>query len=124
MICQNKLYPYNDYNIIPVQSICLGRAVFASCLLDFDGCSGVPVVLSVEEGESVIFNATIIQLPGGSCGFQQEVTNIKLIKINLEFGVDDEVLLSCETNNPSVTTCSNSIECLWRVEMILAWTLC
>ena len=33
--------------------------------------------------------------------------NVKLMKINPLFGVDDEVLLSCETNNPSVTTCSN-----------------
>ena len=84
----------------------VGRALFASCLLDFDGCIGNPVPLTVEEGGNVKFNATVIHTPGGSCSLRQEIRDVRLIKLNPEFGVDDEVLLFC--NTASTMTCSNS----------------
>ena len=84
----------------------LGQAVFASCPRHFDGCIGDPVPLTVEEGGNVKFNATVIHTPGGSCGFQQEIKNVQLMKINPKYGVDDEQLLFCDTE--STMTCSNS----------------
>ena len=62
--------------------------------------------LTVEEGGNVKFNATVIHTPGGSCGFQQEIKNVQLMKINPEFGVPNEQLLFCKTE--SMMTCSNS----------------
>ena len=81
----------------------VGRAVFSSCPL---GCAGDSVLLSVIERESAKFNATITHTPGGSCGFKQEITRVLLMKINDQFGVDDEQLLSCPTSQ--TTLCSNS----------------
>ena len=80
--------------------------MFASCPLDFAGCTGDPIPLSVEEGESVLFNATVVHTQGGSCGFQQEIMDITLIKINPQFGVEDQVLLRCVIE-PYQTTCRN-----------------
>ena len=86
----------------------LGRAVFASCPLGtLASCANDPTSLSIEDGGSVRFDATVTHTPtGGSCGFQQEVTNVRLMKINQEFGVSDELLLSYNTRSTTVT-CSN-----------------
>ena len=78
--------------------------MFASCPSEFDGCTGDPVPLSVTIGSSVIFNATVIHTPGGSCGFKQQVTRVTLKKVNQDFGVSNELLLSCATSQ--TTTCS------------------
>ena len=83
------------------------RAVFASCPFDFAGCTGEPIPLSVEEGESVVFDATVIHIQGGSCGFQQEIIDVHLVKINPQFGVDDESLLVCAIGNSLPTPCQN-----------------
>lgn len=48
------------------------RAVFASCPSSYDGCSD-PENISVIAGESVHFNASIVQIPGGRCGFTQTI---------------------------------------------------
>ena len=84
------------------------RVVFASCPLDFAECSGDPTPLSVEEGKNTTFNARVIHVGGGSCGFQQEIDHVQLIKINPQFGVDDELLLSCAIDDSSPTPCRNS----------------
>jgi hypothetical protein len=68
--------------------------VFASCPNDVDGCPG-DVALSTEDGGSVSFDATVTHTPGGSCRFRQEIKRVRLIKINPEFGIPDETLLSC-----------------------------
>ena len=80
--------------------------MFASCKNDFDGCPD-SVLLAVEEGGEVLFDAIVVHTPGGSCGFQQEITSVQLVKISPELGVPDEWLLSCDKLNDSVT-CSNS----------------
>ena len=86
----------------------LGRAIFASCpLTGLDSSASIPTSLSVEEGGSVGFDATVMHTPGGSCGFRQKITNVQLIKINPEFGVENEQLLFCNINRDSVM-CSNS----------------
>ena len=64
--------------------------------------------LSVEEGKGVLFDVTLIHTQGGSCGFQLEIINIQLKKINLRFGVGDEVLLHCAIDDSMpLTTCHN-----------------
>ena len=64
--------------------------------------------MSVEEGKSVLFDATLIHTQGGSCGFQQEITDIQLIKINPRFDIDNEVLLHCAIDDSMpLTTCRN-----------------
>ena len=83
----------------------IGRAVFASCPNDINGCPG-GVSLTVEEGGSVSFDATVIHTPGGSCGFRQQIDTVQLIKLNPEFGVDDDLLLSCDTSSDRM--CGNS----------------
>lgn len=75
--------------------------MFASCLLDISGCTANPVSLSVTTGESVNFNAMVTHVQGGSCGFVQEITRVKLTKINEAFSSTDQTLLSCPTNNPT-----------------------
>ena len=62
--------------------------MFASCPL---GCTGDPVPLSVESGESVCFKSTIIHIAGGSCGFEQEISRVTLRKGM----VHSVLLLSC-----------------------------
>ena len=84
------------------------RAVFASCPLDFAKCSGDPTPLPVEEGKNATFNATVIHVGGGGCGFQQEINHVRLIKINPQFGIDNELLLSCAIDDSSPTPCRNS----------------
>ena len=75
--------------------------MFASCPL---GCTGDPIPLSVTSGGNVSFNATVIYTPGGNCGFKQEVSRIRLRK--LQFGIvsNAELLLSCATSQ--TTGCS------------------
>ena len=81
----------------------LGRAMFTSCPNQFVSCSD-NVSLSVVGG-GVRFDATVTHTPGGSCGFRQTITNVQLMKINPKFEIDDELLLSCNTDS---VTCSNS----------------
>lgn len=79
-----------------------GRAIFASCPpAGLDSCATIPTSLSVKEGGNVGFDATVVHTPGGSCGFQQKIRDVRLTKINREFGVDDEPLLFCEINRDS-----------------------
>ena len=78
-----------------------GRAVFAECPRD-------PTLLSIEEGQNVTFSTTVIHIGGGSCGFQQEIKQVQLMKINPEVGADDELLLACAISDSSLTLCRNS----------------
>ena len=85
----------------------LGRAVFASCPSGSSAsCASNPTSLSVEDGGDVSFDATVIHTPGGSCGFRQEITHVRLKKLNPSFGIADDLLLSCDTS--SGQTCGNS----------------
>ena len=80
----------------------LGRAIFASCPSGISAsCASNLTSLSVEDGGDVSFDATVIHTPGGSCGFQQEITHVRLKKLNPAFGVDDDQLLSCATSKVS-----------------------
>lgn len=83
----------------------LGKAIFASCLLASDNCVSNPTLLCVVNSGNVHFDATVTHTSGGSCGFQQRITNVQLMKLNPELGVPDELLLSCDT---SMALCSNS----------------
>ena len=76
--------------------------MFASCQLDFNGCTESPTSLSVTEGESVNLNSTITFLPGGGCGIQQQLGEVKLVKINPE-----STLCTKPTNSDSIM-CSDS----------------
>ena len=55
------------------------RAVFASCPSSYDayGCSE-PENISVTAGEDIHFNAAIVHIPGGNCGFEQAISNMVL----------------------------------------------
>lgn len=53
------------------------RAVFASCPSSYDGCSS-PENVSVTAGENIYFNASIIHIPGGNCGFNQAIDSVVL----------------------------------------------
>ena len=53
----------------------------------------------------VCFIAIVTHTPGGSCGFQQRITNFRLMKLNPEFDISDELLLSCAM---SMVTCGNN----------------
>ena len=75
----------------------IGRAVFSSCPQEINRCSQSPVSLSVAAGGSAPFNATVTHTSGGSCGFLQEIRNIRLVKTDDRFGVPDTPLLSCST---------------------------
>ena len=86
-----------------MRSPCSGRARFKSCPNHFDRCPDT-VSLSVEDGGSVSFDGITNYTRGGSCGFQQEITRVQLTKINPEFGVDDDLLLSCDV---AVVTCAD-----------------
>ena len=81
------------YNLLP---FFLGRDVFASCPLGIlASCASDPTSLSVYNGGSVHFDVTVVHTPGGSCGFRQEIRGVRLIRLNPEFEVDDQLLLSC-----------------------------
>ena len=67
--------------------------MFASCPHEITGCRE-DVQLSVAEGESVTFNATVIHTPGRNCDLLQEVRSIKLEKID----IDNELLYSCHVH--------------------------
>ena len=81
--------------------------MFASCPSDFGDCTGDPTPLSIQEGRSVSFNATVVHTEGGSCGFLQRVERVQLVKIDPRFGVDDEVLLTCTIDESSLTPCQS-----------------
>ena len=76
--------------------------MFASCPLDFAGCTVNPTQLSVTARGSVNLNATITHIPGGSCGFKQEITLVQLRKRKI--GHPNQLLLSCPTSS---ITCSS-----------------
>lgn len=77
--------------------------MFESCPSEYDGCSGVTQLLSTQ-GETVIFDATIMYTPGGSCDFQQELDRVMLWKINEQFGVNNELMFLCGTADGAVCT--------------------
>ena len=92
--------------MLPFGSI-IGRAVFASCPLGtLASCASDPTSLSIYNGGSVHFDVTVVHTPGGSCGFRQKIRKVRLIRLNLEFDVDDQLLLSC--NIKSKEPCRNS----------------
>ena len=100
------IYSYNNFINVFCFILVLGRAIFASCPLGSSAsCASSPTSLTVEDGGSVRFDATVIHTPGGSCRFRQNITNIRLKKINLEFDIEDEVLVSCSIGKSS-ETCS------------------
>ena len=99
------IYSYdNVYHFVLV----LGRAVFASCPQagSSASCASNATSLFVEDGGDISFDATVIHTHGGSCGFRQEITHVRLKKLNLAFGDDDDLLLSCDTSSDQ--TCGNS----------------
>jgi hypothetical protein len=53
------------------------RAVFASCPNSYNGCTELENI-SVTAGENVYFNASIIHIPGGNCGFKQMISSVVL----------------------------------------------
>ena len=58
-------------------------------------CASDPTSLSVYNRGSVHFDATVVHTLGGSCDFRQEIRGVRLIRLNPEFDVDDQLLLSC-----------------------------
>ena len=73
------------------------RAVFTSCPQEYSGCSK-EVPLSVTSGNPAIFNASITYTPGGSCNFKQEITRVKLTKINGQSNLPNTLLFTCRTD--------------------------
>ena len=57
--------------------ICLARAVFAACPRSPNGCSSTELI-SFTAGENITFNASIIHISGGSCGFEQIIQRVEL----------------------------------------------
>ena len=55
----------------------VARAVFASCQSSYGGCNE-PENISVTAGEDIHFNASIIHILGGNCGFKQSIDNVEL----------------------------------------------
>ena len=53
------------------------KAVFASCPSSYDGCSE-PENISVTAGEDIHFDASIVHMLGGNCGFKQTVNHMEL----------------------------------------------
>lgn len=74
--------------------------MFVSCPL---GCTDNPISLFVTSGENVTFNATVVFLPGGSCGFKQQLSRVILRKLQSETG-SNELLLSCATSQTTACT--------------------
>ena len=64
-------------NLNFVYIIYAARAAFASCPSSYDGCSN-PENITVMEGEDINFNSSVVYIPGGSCGFEQEIERILL----------------------------------------------
>ena len=81
--------------------------MFASCPNDTDGCSG-ETMLTTTAGGSVDFNATVMYAPGGSCDFQQEISDISLTKINETFGGSETVFYNCPTGEGEMCTTEQS----------------
>ena len=74
------------------------RAAFASCPQEYSGCSK-EVPLSVASGNPAIFDASITYTPGGSCNFKQEITRVKLTKINGQSNLPNTLLFTCHTDH-------------------------
>ena len=53
------------------------RAVFAACPEAPDGCADTEIILFAA-GESIHFNASIVHVGGGRCGFKQTVQSVEL----------------------------------------------
>ena len=81
--------------------------MFASCPQEINGCSESTVSLSATTGGSVPFNATVVHTTGGSCGFLQDIGNVRLIKTDALFSVPDRTLLSCSISPDNTAPCSN-----------------
>ena len=68
-------------------------------------CNG-STQLSVEDGGSVEFDARVVFVQAGSCGFRQTIVSVALEKINPRYGVSDEIILSCAISESRGTTCT------------------
>ena len=55
----------------------IARAVFAACPSSPVGCSSMERI-SFTAGENISFNASIIHISGGSCGFKQKIQRVEL----------------------------------------------
>ena len=73
---------------------CIGKAVFASCPNGFT-CTKNETLTLPANGRSVRFNATVIHVNGGSCGYLQDISLIKLRKINKTTGERIKYMYIC-----------------------------
>ena len=87
--------------------------MFASCPHNFTGCTGDPTHLEVMSNRGINFNASITHIPGGSCGFVQEITHVQLMKINEAFPANNPPLLSCSISQEPLM-CSEGRVSLYR----------
>lgn len=76
----------------------VGKAVFASCPHE-SSCTENEKLYLPENGGSVSFNATMIHIGGGSCGYQQNISLIRLAKKNETTGMFDVLLHLCYTSD-------------------------
>ena len=79
---------------------CTGKAVFASCPHELT-CTENETLALPANGRSVSFNATVIHIGGGSCGYQQNIPIVKLIKINETTGERSKILYVCNNETGS-----------------------
>ena len=68
--------------------------MFASCPHELTCTENETLTLPANSG-SVSFNATVIHIGGGSCGYQQNISLVKLIKINETTGERSKILYVC-----------------------------
>ena len=85
----------HNYNVC-----CIGKAVFASCPHELT-CTENETLTLPANGGSVSFNATVIHIGGGSCGYQQNISFVKLIKINETTGERSKILYVCNYGTDS-----------------------
>ena len=68
--------------------------MFASCPHELT-CTENETLALPANSRSVSFNATVIHIGGGSCGYQQTISFVKLIKINETTGERSKILHVC-----------------------------
>ena len=68
--------------------------MFASCPHELT-CTENETLALPANSRSVSFNATVIHIGGGSCGYQQTISFVKLIKINETTGECSKILYVC-----------------------------
>ena len=94
--------PHSSYIIImfTYYVCCIGKAVFASCPHELKCTKNESLTLPANGG-SVRFNATVTYIPGGSCGYLQNLTLIKLKKINKTTGKKIKLMCTYRFNEGS-----------------------